>query len=554
MKLSWPSQKLTIAIGVLAFLFAGGLVFSQSPAPPPPGGQNPAAQPSLKVSVRLIQVTVIAEDADGNPVSDLKKEDFTLRDQGQQQRIFFFAQQNTPAFPLQPAAAAVPANFYSNHVESNPAGANSVTILLFDALNTQFRNLSYARTRVISFLRHMQPQDQVALYFLTPSKLYVMHDFTNDSATLVRVMGGKPAAASGSSAANAPAPSANEVKIEKLMSDSFAESNSFYKGGAVNRVETTSEAMLQIASNVVNIPGRKNLIWISGGFPIAMGPAIPLGARDDSQDFTGTLSLTAKQLGDANIAVYPVDARGLVGPRGGGRFAGPNMDAMVMIANGTGGLPLYNTNDIAASIRKAVDDSRVSYVLGYYPTNDKWDNRFREISIKVARPGVHLRYRTGYIATPANPTNVKRNELLTADAIRSPLQMIDLGLEVRTEPVADSNGRELKVSVRVNPTQMHFNKEGDHWADAVEVVWAGMSPDTRILDRDSRTIELRPTQSEYDELQHAGLSFTQNIRMGADATELRLIVRDIGTGAIGSVNIPLAGVFANAKSSASATY
>jgi VWFA-related protein len=553
MKLSRPSRKLHIAAGVFALLFASGLLFSQSPAPPPPpANQNPTMNPSLKVNVRLIQVTVIAEDGDGNPVSDLKKEDFTLRDQGQQQKIFFFAQQNTPASPAQPSGVA-PANFYSNHVESNPAGANSVTILLFDALNTQFRNLSYARTRVISFLQNMQPQDQVALYFLTPSKLYVMHDFTNDSATLVRLMGGKPDAAPNSHAANTAPPNPNEIKIEKLLSDSFAASNSFYKGGEVNRLETTAEAMRQIAANVVNIPGRKNLVWISSGFPIAMGPAIPLGARDDGQDYTGTLSITAKQLGDANIAVYPVDARGLVAPRGS-RIVSPNQDAMVLIASGTGGRPFFNTNDLASSIRKAVDDSRVSYVLGYYPTNDKWDNRFREINIKVARSGVHLRYRTGYLATPANPTNVKRNELLTSDAIRSPLQLIDLGLEVRAVPVATSSGRELKVSVRVDSSQMHFEKEGDHYVDAVEIVWAGMSLDARILDRDSKTVELRPTQTEYDEIQRAGVSFSQEIRLGNDATELRLIVRDYKTGAIGSVNIPLAGLFANIKKTASATY
>jgi VWFA-related protein len=501
--------------------------------------------------VRLIQVTVIAEDGNGNPVTDLNKEDFTLRDQGQQQKVFFFAQQNTPASPLHPAPVATPSNFFSNHVESNPAGANSVTILLFDALNTQFRNLSYARTRVVNFLQRMQPQDQVALYFLTPSKLYVMHDFTNDSATLVRLLGGKPAANSGSAPANTAPPNPNDIKIEKLLNDSFAESASYYKGGVVNRIETTAEAMRQIAANVVNIPGRKNLVWISGGFPIAMGQAIPLGARDDGQDYTGTLSLTAKQLGDANIAVYPVDARGLVAPRGG-RMVSPNLDAMILIANGTGGLPLYNTNDIATSIRRAVDDSRVSYVLGYYPTNDKWNNQFREINIKVARPGVHLRYRTGYIATPANPTNVKRNELLTSDAIRSPLQLIDLGLEVRAEPISTSTGRELRLSVRVDPSRMQFRKEGEHWTDAVEIVWAGMSLDSRIMDRDSKTIDLRPTLTEYDEIQRTGLSFSQDIRMGNDATELRLIVRDNGTGAIGSVNIPLTGLFANAKLSASA--
>lgn len=502
----------------------------------------------MRFMVRLIQVTVVAEDGEGKPVSDLKKEDFTLRDNGQAQRISFFAEQNS--FAAQPSIVATgsgpAANFFSNHLENSPSGANSVTILLFDALNTQFRDLSFARTRVINFLQHMQPQDQVALYVLTPTTLYVMHDFTNDSATLVRLMSGKPDQASTATTGNSAAVGPHEVEIEKLMSDSLGESNRFYKGQPINIVETTSSAMLQIARNTVNIPGRKNLVWISGGFPLSMGTAIPLGARDDGQDFTAALSTTAKNLGDANVAVYPVDARGLWAPRGGRAYRSPNMDAMVLIANGTGGKPFYNTNDIASSIRKAVDDSRVSYVLGYYPSNDRWDAKFRELSIKVTRPGVHLRYKTGYFSIPANPDNPVRNELLTGDAIRSPLQMIDLGLEVHANPIVGAKDREIKVDVRVDPLAMRFQRDGDRWTDGIEVVWVGLTPDGRVLDRDKDTIELKPEQSGYDEIRRTGLSFSEHIRLGSDSTELRLIVRDRGTGAIGSVNIPLAMVFTNA--------
>ncbi|HEY4839376.1 MAG TPA: VWA domain-containing protein [Candidatus Acidoferrales bacterium] len=543
---------------IIVLLFAGGLAFSQS-APPPPappqaptGIQNPKDATILRAVVRLIQVTVVAEDGDGKPVTDLKKEDFLLRDNGQAQKLTFFAEQNSVAAQLstvgtRPTAVA---NFFSNHVENSPSGANSVTILLFDALNTDFRDLSYAREKVINFLQHMQPQDQVALYVLTPSTLYVMHDFTNDSGTLVRLMGGKAEKTSTTSTA---APGPDDAKIEKLISDSLGESNAFYKAGQrVNRVETTSQAMLQIAQNVVNIPGRKNLIWISAGFPVTMGTAIPLGSRDNGYDFTGMLSSTAMQLGDANVAVYPVDARGLVGPRGGRAGVSPNMDAMVRIADGTGGRPLYNTNDIATSIRKAVDDSRVSYLLGYYPTNDKWDGRFRELSIKLARPGVHLRYKTGYYAVPANPENDKRNELLTADAIRSPLQMIDLGLEVHADAVSSTAAeRELKVNVRVDPFAMRFMKDGDRWTDGIEVVWVGLTPDGRILSRDKDSIDLHPEQSGYEEIQHAGLSFSEHIHVGNDSTELRLIVRDRNTGSIGSVNIPLGVVFAGSTAQTS---
>ncbi len=93
---------------------------------------------------------------------------------------------------------------------------------------------------------------------------------------------------------------------------------------------------------------------------------------------------------------------------------------------------------------------------------------------------------------------------------------------------------------------MRFQKEGERWTDGIEVVWVGLTPDGRILDRDKDTVELKPEKSGYDEIMRTGLSFSEHIKLGSDSTELRLIVRDRGTGAIGSVDIPLAVVFANA--------
>jgi len=92
---------------------------------------------------------------------------------------------------------------------------------------------------------------------------------------------------------------------------------------------------------------------------------------------------------------------------------------------------------------------------------------------------------------------------------------------------------------------MRFQKAGDRWTDGIEVVWVGLTPDGRIQDRDKDTVELKPEQSGYDEIMRAGLSFSEHIKLGGDSTELRLIVRDRGTGAVGCVNIPLAVVFAN---------
>ena len=550
MRGTFPSLNSRHAIARHAFLviaalglFGGALCahqsVSQNPPPPASSEQSPSDAATLHVTSRLVQVNVIVQDKDGNPVTDLTKDDFTLFDKGQQQQIALFGQPTRTASAISTASLPGVPNIFSNRVQGNSEGANSVTVILMDAVNTRFHDLAYVRARVIAFIRSLKPQDQVAIYLLTPSKLHTLHDFTNDPETLVRSVGGAPADSD-----------AAARRANKLISDAFAESNYFYKGGRMGVVENTSQAMRQIAKNVANIPGRKSLVWISGGFPLYIGESDPIGARSQRYNFSPLISATAKMLANADLAVYPVDARGLWAPTGGRGYILPNFDSMIAIAEETGGHAYYNTNDIAGSIRRAIDDSVSSYVLAYYPTHNNWDYSFRSIAVKLARKGLQLRYRTGYYAIPdSNDGNGMRDQLIS-NAIRSPIQMLDLGLEVRAYANATADGREIKAQVRVDPSQMHFEKTGEHWTDSLDVVWAGLGADGRVIERDGDRVALQSEQSGYDEIQRTGYSFTQNIRLTKESVEMRLVVRDHGTGAIGSVNIPVHKIITSAADAA----
>ena len=524
-----------LLIAVLALL--GGALcarqsVSQNPPPPPSSpttsDQTQTDAATLHVTSRLVQVNVIVQDKDGNPVTDLTKDDFTLFDKGQQQQIALFAQPTRAVSAISTAALPSAPNIFSNRVQGNSENANSVTVILMDAVNTRFHDLAYVRARVIAFVRSLMPQDQVAIYLLTPSKLHTLHDFTNDPETLVRSVGGAPADSDEAA-----------KRANKLISDAFAESNYFYKGGRMGVVENTSQAMRQIAKNVANIPGRKSLVWISGGFPLYIGESDPIGARSQRYNFSPLISATAKMLANADLAVYPVDARGLWAPSGGRGYILPNFDSMIAIAEETGGHAYYNTNDISGAIRKAIDDSVSSYALAYYPTHNNWDYSFRSINVKLARKGLQIRCRTGYYAIPdSNDGNGMRDQLIS-NAIRSPIQVMDLGLEVRADANATGVGREITAQVRVDPGQMHFEKTGEHWTDSLDVVWAGLAADGRVIERDGDRVTLQSEQIGYDEIQRTGYSFTQNIRLTKESVEMRFVVRDHGTGAIGSVNIPV---------------
>jgi VWFA-related protein len=115
-----------------------------------------------------------------------------------------------------------------------------------------------------------------------------------------------------------------------------------------------------------------------------------------------------RALNNAQVALYSVDARGLIGAftydRGRARVVTlsmvyDNLDILTITADETGGRAFYNTNDLARSLHRALDDAGHTYVLGYYPSHGRWDGRYRQIRVRVTRPGVEVRHRRGYFAT-----------------------------------------------------------------------------------------------------------------------------------------------------------
>jgi len=353
-----------------------------------------------------------------------------------------------------------------------------------------------------------------------------------------------------------------------------------------NRVEQTALAIKIIADHLKGLPGRKNLIWVSASFPIqiltAEGPTPQAPERPGSGGGSGSVPSpttgvnsyvdqiedATRALNSANVAVYPVDARGLIGnpigvnkPNARGRGAArpntaspfparDNFDTMNTFAERTGGKAFYNTNDIHGAVRRALDDSQVTYVLGYYPTNTNWDGKFREIKVRTDKPGVHLRYRLGYYALPDAPATDEEKARLLTDAEWSPLESTDLALEIKADPVVATAGRQLQVQVRIASDQLHFEQNDNHWKDSLDLVWVEIGPTGQPLGKITKTVGLDVPADSYQLLVSKGISFSETLKIRDDAIEVRLVTRDNGSGAIGSVIIPLTRIFAKTNISA----
>jgi VWFA-related protein len=278
---------------------------------------------------------------------------------------------------------------------------NSLNVILFDALNGDFAGHAYGRDELMKFLDKQNLAQPTALFALE-EKLTLLHDFTTDAKELKAVLQDfKP---------RGPVHVDNVYTAASPFAIRKPDTNSI-----VRSVDITITALNSLAQALAGYPGRKNLIWVSEGFPITLfpeiiyddpqpinqqgaSPAPPTMAMSSSfstgagKDFDAEVEKAANALMNAQVAVYPVDASGLK------RDIHLNtINTMRSLADRTGGRAFYNRNDIEVGIGAGIDDGSTYYTLEYYPANKTWDGKFRVIQIK-SRPGVGLRYRQGYYA------------------------------------------------------------------------------------------------------------------------------------------------------------
>jgi len=207
------------------------------------------------------------------------------------------------------------------------------------------------------------------------------------------------------------------------------------------------------------------------------------------------------------------------------------------VAENTGGRAFHSTNDISRAIRHAFDDGRVTYILGYSPTHGEWDGRFREVRVKIRRPGLEARHRSGYFASPqAEPQKAGTAKVL-AEALRSPLESSGIALGVRLEPT--ESGDEVNLAIRMDPRPFTFEPRGEGFVGKVAIVIAQSNASGKVFKEFDGDLDLGgPTAASRERLLSQGLTLNKKIRLRDDAHRVHVVVSDPATGVVGSVIIP----------------
>jgi VWFA-related protein len=337
----------------------------------------------IRVTTRLVEVNVIVRDKNG-PVRGLAKADFEIFDRGKARPIAFFSENSADAArPAEP----LPPNVFTNRPERRGVDPASATVILFDAVNTPVKDQLRSRKQFLKFLEQLRPQDRVAVYSLGTS-LRVLSDFTNDPKRLMATVASYRGRLDGSP----DTPPLDRIATGDEKSDAIW--NNFLQESEIaaqdRRVELTLEAVEAIARHIGDVPGRKNLIWVSAAFPFESYGYFP---KTYSQEITRM----ARALSGANIAMHPVDARGLIGltafsadgtrPAAAGTLGSQTptgQPVMDMLAQATGGR-VFKNNDIAGAIRTVLDESESTYTLAFYPQNGDLDSTFHKLRVKAQR-------------------------------------------------------------------------------------------------------------------------------------------------------------------------
>jgi VWFA-related protein len=528
-----------------------GLIVVAALAQTPPADVTPK-QPEvvLKATTRLVQVSVIVQ-RHAQPVADLKKEDFQLRENGKVQKIDLFSVEATDKATLPKAASPLPPGIYTNELTQRPGSPASVTIILLDNNNTNLERQMFARQQVLKYLQTIKPEDRIGIYRLAGG-LKVLHSYTTDSADLVALLANYKGKEIPDLSKNATGALDGElVQINQFFNapGSSGMERDFY---TIDRVKGTLKAIEFIADNLASMPGRKNLIWVSGGFPNQINL---LNFKDPTRiqaDFTGDIRSCIRAMNNANLSIYPVDSRGLMTDR---RFSAEhqkvnlrptakapigvnNQETMDELASGTGGRAYYNTNDLKKAIADAVDDSRVVYTLGFYPSDEAFDGKFHKLEVKVTdQSGLSLRYRKGYFDAPQTPVDTQTAMSDMKDAVWSPLDSTAMGVIVAAKP-DPKNPTLLNMAVQVEPKSISLEPQADRWAGRLDILFIQKNDKGQQFDGQDATVSLNLTRENYDKMIQHGFVFRKSVNMSAQAKLIRIIVRDAPSGAMGSVTIP----------------
>jgi len=523
----------------------------------------------------LVQVPVVVTDRNGNHIHGLTKDDFRVLENGKEQKLSAFDELVTtntrlPVVPLKPGQFA--------NLTLSEQQPRTVTVIALDTVNTPFLDQTYGRRQLVKYLADNLDTSQVlALMIITSHGVKIVQGLTGDPEQLLQVLkkvsGELPGNQGIDIDAQASAATGDITDASTLSptSDPAAYMSAFVAQGdamyaqfqQARAIETTMNAFQAIAWSLSGIPGRKSLIWATGGFPFAISsPDVVPGGY-----LSAAYERAMQALTEAQISVYPVDVRGLttLGAADASRPGDPSRPSALMgqqmsqrinnrlwlqqstieslneFADMTGGKAFYNTNDLATSFKRAADDSSSYYLLGYYLDTKNNKSGWRQLKVQVEkRKDIEVRARKGFFVTNAT---IHTDLTKTSDisyALSTPIEGTGVSLTVEWAGFAGEGEKKKAVYLaHLPPNALAFDPSGQNKLDFDFDVVAYGEKDGKRAATSSMNFSKPVPDEQMVAVRTNGVDFRNALELGPGKYTVRFVVRDNVTGKVGSVTAPL---------------
>jgi VWFA-related protein len=582
-------------------LFSVQAVVTQTPQKPE---QEITPDDIIRITTSLVQTDVVIVDKDDHVIPDIKLDEIKVTDNGKRQDLKFLEFVTPDAAPRIEGNLAIAGKSVESDAARNLSAGELRRVFAFviDDLTIPFEDIPTVRKLLTDFIDNQMREGDLVAIVRVVGGTGLLQQFTSDKRILrTAIERITPQLTAMSAFNNLPGEEMIRQNLANLTGGVISGENSNRSVDSINaannnldgsnegttrgyRVLSTLVTASELTNSMKTLPGRKSLVLISGGLPLAetalkqedigdkMGAA-PVSIPETRSYVAGVNDVLRKMIDRATragVVINTLDIRGMQANRGVSRFTDPGNEAtsslggggtmgqgrspnmgmfdnlsldtmtgrqgLQVLAQSTGGVSAINTNNFKDAMDRILARSSY-YMLAYTPT-EAFDNKFHKLEIKVTRPGAHVYARQGYVATADAPRTNETREAAIVRAAMSPLARRDVDVAARLQYRFLPDARaQLDINLLLNANQLTFKQEADKtYTSNFDVVGFLMNSTGKTEGGFSQTVNAKLSESDYKRALTTGISFTAHADLPAGTYQLRGVVRDTETGKLGTVS------------------
>ena len=532
-------RKLLAAFAVaLVLLYATTAALAQDAAT-----QARPPQYRLRVTSELVLVNVVVRDKKGNLVRGLKKEDFTVTEDGKRQEISTFDFENVdelatagPAEATITGAASTNGLLHSSNTQLD-ARDRRLILLFFDFSGMDPEQIERGVDSAKKFVSEkMMPADLIALVSLS-TNMRVDLDFTADKSKVLSILSGYTSTQGQGFDAGAE----GSAEGAPETGGSFTPDDTDYNTFTADRKLLALQAIMQALGKINQ---KKSIIYFSNG--------ITQSGVDNQSALRATTASAVK----ANVSIYPLDVRGLQAfPPGGeaqnaslhGQSAyngnavfndlngnAASQETLSTLADDTGGKAFFDSNDFSGVFSQVQKDTSAYYVLGFTSSNPLKNGHFRHLKVQLNRQDVKLEYRSGYYAGRdfQHLNNTDREQQLT-DELEAPLSQTDVAVYAGAHYFRqDDSHYYLDVSLVIPGSQIPFVQAKDKDSATIDIIGQVLANGKLPVGHQRDTVKLAVDSAQ--QVRRKNVQYNTGFLLAPGSYHLKFVVRENRTGRMGS--------------------